>query len=289
MEKHFIQIPCSAMPFVCEADYSVAVTPVLHVDRTAPFHVAIYLLRGWMEIVEDGTAYELLPNRLFFLKSGVHHWGECPFEAGTAWYYVHFYCDEAQEKMRELERIAGGELLQGKRVYQERLDQMRYITLPKLSDCEKGGRIEREFEKLVASHRAGNIPVTAIHLWDIFVESARLRQETEPDNRYVRAMLAFIRQNYVSSFTAAEIEKVCGLSYKYAGTLFKEVTGRTIKEYQYMLRLELAEKYLRETDIQIGEIARQTGFSDVFYFSRIFRREKGCTPSEYRKSYIPGI
>lgn len=294
MSTHYLQIPCSVMPFVCESDYSVDVIPKQHVDRTAPFHVAIYLLKGWMEIIEDGTAYELVPNRLFFLKAGVHHWGEQPFEAGSAWYYAHFYCAEPENTAREFETLGNFGLseesaLQGKRIYAQRVDEMSYLTLPKLMDCEKGGRIEREFEKLVTSHRAGNVPVTSIHLLNIFAESARLRQDSEPDNAYVRSMAEFIRNNYVRNFTAAEIERVCGLSYKYAGTLFKEVTGRTIKEYQYMLRLDLAEKYLRETDVQIGEIAQRTGFSDVFYFSRIFHRERGCTPSQYRKSYIPGI
>lgn len=58
MGTHCLRIPCSAMPFICEADYSVTMVPMIHVDRTAPFHVAIYLLKGWMEIVEDGTGKE---------------------------------------------------------------------------------------------------------------------------------------------------------------------------------------------------------------------------------------
>lgn len=289
MGTQCLQIPCSAMPFICEADYSVTMMPMIHVDRTAPFHVAIYLLKGWMEIVEDGTAYELLPNQLFFLKSGVHHWGERPFEPGSAWYYAHFYCEEPGDGTAELVMPSGEGASQGKRVYSERIDQRSYITLPKRSDCEKNGRIEREFEKLIRTHHTGNLPRTSIHMWNIFVESARLLRESVPESGYVRSMLDYIEKNYVGSITSAELEKVCGLSYKYASTLFKEAVGKTVKEYQYMLRLELAEKLLRETELPIGEIALRTGFSDIFYFSRIFRRERGCTPSQYRRTYVPGI
>lgn len=73
--EHLLKIPCTSMPFVCEADYSVTLTPMIHVDRTAPFHVAIYLLQGSMEIIEDGISYRIMPDQIFFLKSGVHHWG----------------------------------------------------------------------------------------------------------------------------------------------------------------------------------------------------------------------
>ncbi len=68
MDRHALKIPCNAMPFICEADYSVSFGRMIHAVRTVPFHVAIYLLRGSMEIIEDGVRYELLPHRLFFLK-----------------------------------------------------------------------------------------------------------------------------------------------------------------------------------------------------------------------------
>lgn len=293
MKKHLLQIPCSAMPFICEADYSVAMAPMIHVDRTAPFHVAIYLLKGWMEIIEDGTAHEIAPHQLFFLKSGVRHWGERSFEPGSAWYYAHFYCDGPQPGGRELTLRAAGEFLtdnrQEKLVYTERENETCYITLPKLTDCAQEGKVEREFQKLVGAHRCGNIPETSIHLWNIFMGSARTEREPETDNAYAKNLVEYVGRHYAENFTAQDIERVSGLSYKYAGTLFKEATGRTIKEYQYMLRLDQAERLLRETDRQISEIALLTGFSDVFYFSRIFHRERGCSPSQYRHSYIPGI
>lgn len=102
--EHLLKIPCTSMPFVCEADYSVTLTPMIHMDRTAPFHVAIYLLQGSMEIIEDGIPYRIMPDQIFFLKSGVHHWGEKPFETGSSWYYAHFYCDAPSSCMEELPR-----------------------------------------------------------------------------------------------------------------------------------------------------------------------------------------
>lgn len=284
--EHLLKIPCTAMPFVSEADYSVTLAPMIHADRTAPFHVAIYLLQGSMEIIEDGIPYRIMPDQVFFLKSGIHHWGNRSFEIGSSWYYAHFYCDAPSSCMEELPRgIYYDERISLKPSEKDRY----YITLPKLINCEEKTQIKRNFEKMIEAHIHGNIPQTSIRLWQIFLECAQNAQDDKVSNGYVEQIQNYVRQHYIDGFTSAQIQEACGLSYKYAGTLFKEVTGQTIKEYQCALRLRKAEQLLKETNKSIAEIAQLTGFSDVFYFSKIFHRKKGCPPGEYRKTYIPGI
>lgn len=284
--EHLLKIPCTAMPFVSEADYSVTLAPMIHADRTAPFHVAIYLLQGSMEIIEDGIPYRIMPDQIFFLKSGIHHWGNRSFEIGSSWYYAHFYCDAPSSCMEELPRG----IYYDERVSLKPSEKDRYfITLPKLINCEEKTQIKRNFEKMIEAHIHGNIPQTSIRLWQIFLECAQNAQDDKVSNSYAEQIQNYVRQHYIDGFTSAQIQEACGLSYKYAGTLFKEVTGQTIKEYQCTLRLRKAEQLLKETNKSITEIAQLTGFSDVFYFSKIFHRKKGCPPGEYRKTYIPGI
>lgn len=284
--EHLLKIPCTAMPFVSEADYSVTLAPMIHADRTAPFHVAIYLLQGSMEIIEDGIPYRIMPDQVFFLKSGIHHWGNKSFEIGSSWYYAHFYCDAPSSCMEELPRG----IYYDERVSLKPSEKDRYfITLPKLINCEEKTQIKRNFEKMIEAHIHGNIPQTSIRLWQIFLECAQNAQDDKVSNGYAEQIQNYVRQHYIDGFTSVQVQEACGLSYKYAGTLFKEVTGQTIKEYQCTLRLRKAEQLLKETNKSIAEIAQLTGFSDVFYFSKIFHRKKGCPPGEYRKTYIPGI
>lgn len=284
--EHLLKIPCAVMPFVSEADYSVTLAPMIHADRTVPFHVAIYLLQGSMEIIEDGIPYRIMPDQVFFLKSGIHHWGNRSFEIGSSWYYAHFYCDAPSSCMEELPRG----IYYDERISLKPSEKDRYfITLPKLINCEEKTQIKRNFEKMIEAHIHGNIPQTSIRLWQIFLECAQNAQDDKVSNGYVEQIQNYVRQHYIDGFTSVQIQEACGLSYKYAGTLFKEVTGQTIKEYQCTLRLRKAEQLLKETNKSIAEIAQLTGFSDVFYFSKIFHRKKGCPPGEYRKTYIPGI
>ena len=284
--EHLLKIPCTSMPFVCEADYSVTLTPMIHMDRTAPFHVAIYLLQGSMEIIEDGIPYRIMPDQIFFLKSGVHHWGEKPFETGSSWYYAHFYCDAPSSCMEELP----GGIYYDEKICLKPSEKDRYFTtLPKLMDCKTKTQIKRNFEKMIEAHVHGNIPQASIRLWQVFLECAQNAQDDKVSNGYVEQIQNYVRQHYVDGFTSVQIQEACGLSYKYAGTLFKEVTGQTIKEYQCTLKLRKAEQLLKETDKSIAEVAQLTGFSDMFYFSKIFHKKKGCSPGEYRKTYVPGI
>ena len=284
--EHLLKLPCTSMPFVCEADYSVTLTPMIHMDRTAPFHVAIYLLQGSMEIIEDGIPYRIMPDQIFFLKSGVHHWGEKPFETGSSWYYAHFYCDAPSSCMEELPRG----IYYDEKICLKSSEKDRYfITLPKLMNCKTKTQIKRNFEKMIEAHVHGNIPQASIRLWQVFLECAQNAQDDKVSNGYVEQIQNYVRQHYVDGFTSAQIQEACGLSYKYAGTLFKEVTGQTIKEYQCTLKLRKAEQLLKETDKSIAEVAQLTGFSDMFYFSKIFHKKKGCSPGEYRKTYVPGI
>ena len=239
-----------------------------------------------MEIIEDGIPYRIMPDQVFFLKSGIHHWGNKSFEIGSSWYYAHFYCDAPSSCMEELPRG----IYYDERVSLKPSEKDRYfITLPKLINCEEKTQIKRNFEKMIEAHIHGNIPQTSIRLWQIFLECAQNAQDDKVSNGYAEQIQNYVRQHYIDGFTSAQIQEACGLSYKYAGTLFKEVTGQTIKEYQCTLRLRKAEQLLKETNKSITEIAQLTGFSDVFYFSKIFHRKKGCPPGEYRKTYIPGI
>lgn len=64
---------------------------------------------------------------------------------------------------------------------------------------------------------------------------------------------------------------------------FKSQTGRTFVEYLNQIRLQTAAELLRSTDLTVSNIASQVGISDTPYFCRLFKKNFGFTPSEFRK------
>jgi two-component system response regulator YesN len=66
-------------------------------------------------------------------------------------------------------------------------------------------------------------------------------------------------------------------------TVFAQQSGKTFTEYLTGLRMNRAKELLRETDKRSSEIAFEVGYNDAHYFSYMFKKQTGMTPSEYRK------
>ncbi|MDF2905803.1 MAG: transcriptional regulator, AraC family [Herbinix sp.] len=66
---------------------------------------------------------------------------------------------------------------------------------------------------------------------------------------------------------------------------FKKYTGQSVNQYLIQLRLTMSSTLLRDTELSIEEICERTGFSDISYFSKVFKKKLNHTPSEYRKLY----
>lgn len=87
--------------------------------------------------------------------------------------------------------------------------------------------------------------------------------------------------------TALKLETIAEKTFVSPSTVshkVKRVTGKSVGEIILSRRMEQARKYLVQTDIKIGEIAAMVGIPDYNYFSRIFRKSYGCSPSKYRKN-----
>ena len=68
-------------------------------------------------------------------------------------------------------------------------------------------------------------------------------------------------------------------------TVFSQQNGQTFTEYLMYLRLTRAKELLRTTAERSSQIAREVGYNDAHYFSYIFKKNVGMTPSEYRSQY----
>ena len=98
----------------------------------------------------------------------------------------------------------------------------------------------------------------------------------------VRKAMRYITDNFASNITIADVAETVSLNPVYFGTLFKKETNMTFREYLNTIRINQAESMLRACKWNVTEAAQNCGFSDVFYFSRLFKKYKGIPPSELR-------
>ena len=93
----------------------------------------------------------------------------------------------------------------------------------------------------------------------------------------------YIICNVRRNITLDEISTHVGMNKSAFCSFFKRMTGMTFVEYLNEYSIEMACRLIKEGEMSITEICYQTGFNDVPYFSRLFKRIKGVSPSRYSK------
>lgn len=99
----------------------------------------------------------------------------------------------------------------------------------------------------------------------------------------ISSILSYIATYYAKNLTTAELAKQFYLSEYYFCHFFKAETGMSPTTYINKVRVEKAAVSLKTTELPVSEIALLAGFNDSNYFSKIFKKYMGMTPSEYRK------
>ena len=82
-----------------------------------------------------------------------------------------------------------------------------------------------------------------------------------------------------------DVAKAVNMSNSRFSTVFSQQNGQTFTEYLMYLRLSKAKELLRTTADKSSQIAREVGYNDAHYFSYIFKKNTGLTPSDYRAQY----
>jgi two-component system, response regulator YesN len=103
-------------------------------------------------------------------------------------------------------------------------------------------------------------------------------------DRRIERVKGYVRARYADpDLTVETIAAAAGLSESYLCTVFKHACGVTVKDHVTRVRVERAKDLLRHSEDKLHAVALQVGFRDANYFSTVFKREVGVTPSEYRE------
>lgn len=95
-------------------------------------------------------------------------------------------------------------------------------------------------------------------------------------------VFAYIEEHYREKLSVQKLADIAGLSRYHFSRLFKRVTDKTVVEYINLIRINKSESLLRNKAMNISEVAHATGFSDIFYFSRTFKKFKQLSPTQWR-------
>lgn len=137
--------------------------------------------------------------------------------------------------------------------------------------------------------------INLLHLLDLMAKFPYKRYLGSPhfcqsvsfsmDSR-MEKILAFLMNHYKEDIDLNEIASLVAMNTSSFSRYFKEKSGKTFTEYILDLRIGYACKLLVENKMDISQICLECGFNTITHFNKIFKRNKGVTPSEYKRQFL---
>jgi AraC-like DNA-binding protein len=119
-------------------------------------------------------------------------------------------------------------------------------------------------------------------LYALFASFPKDDPVPEPGELYVAKVKDYVTKMISYPVTVRQLADYCGLERHYLCRVFKSRTGLTLQEYTLDCKMRRARELLLSTPLGIGDIARSVGYSDVYNFSRIFKKRFGSSPKKLR-------
>ncbi|MFS0726018.1 helix-turn-helix transcriptional regulator [Paenibacillus sp. 1P07SE] len=281
-----IYLAADRLPLVQDIGWNLSETVYTHPDRVLGFNVFLFVASGRMQVIEEDREYLVGPGEHMFLKQGLHHYGRPrASEAGTGWYWIHFRTpglasasDDGQEPLPDLS------------FYHP--EHYRYrLALPKYGSTPWHAALGQRLEQLLRQSRERGVPHRmtwlSVQVY-LFLELQRAAGEAgDPQRPQGKAaalpgrVMSYLKQHAREELDADALSRQLQLNYSYISATFSRLTGQTVVQAHTKLRIEQAVALMRDTSLNISEIAKQVGYTNPFYFSRVFKKTMGESPSSY--------
>lgn len=117
----------------------------------------------------------------------------------------------------------------------------------------------------------------------IFSSNSISNRKEESSNDVIEASKAYIEANFTQNISLEDVSREVNISTYYLSRIFKENTGANFIDYLTGLRIEKAKELLSTTQYSMKEVSSMSGYPDPNYFSKLFKKNVGVTPTEYRE------
>ena len=272
--------------------------PWQHFARTIDEYILYYIVDGELYLEENEVKFHLQPGDCFLLEPNLHHTGYR--KASCDYYYVHFRhpqlfpVDDGLICMKELMEKRKTSLVSYCLDEQDPTDPITYLpkrfNLPLLDygSMLHGAlllyvRREEHYKRMVSAefHRF-LLRLSHEHL--LIHAADGYHKPVKKSEIKVEELLHYINSNYSSKLTGKMIEEVFETNFDYLNRVFVNITGSTIFSFLNMIRINNSKQLIATTNLPFNEIAYLVGIDDRYYFTKLFRKHAGMTPSEYYKS-----
>ncbi|WP_334077812.1 AraC family transcriptional regulator [Paenibacillus sanfengchensis] len=213
--------------------------------------------------LERGQAFLIFPGEVtYYLADGEHPW---------KYVWVGFHGTQAEAYLHEAGLTVESPILNR---FDPELVEKQILQMHESKGMERGRDLRR----------------TAL-LYSLFSHMAEANPEPSSvpgrknrQDQYVQKVTDFIETNYANKISISQIADYVGLDRSYLCAVFKARMGASVQEHLIRYRINKACSLMSNRLLTIGDIARSVGYEDPLLFSKMFKKEKGLSPKQYRSS-----
>jgi len=229
-------------------------------------YILLYCTGGTGTIIINGRSFQLLPNHFIILPRNVAHKYSASPEDPWTLYWIHFMGEIADMLFDR---------------YSESASEPVFIAY----EDRKIKEFELIFNLLESNFEMRNLEILNMKLQDClssFIYAGELNSSDHEDDKISASML-FMKENISRQYSVQELAEQQHLSATHYSRLFRLKTGSSPNQYFSELKIQASCQYLYFTDLSIKEICTELGFSDPYYFSRLFKKLMGISPAKYKR------
>ena len=116
--------------------------------------------------------------------------------------------------------------------------------------------------------------------------SSFAKVNVDSESRRILKVKDYISKHYTEEIRLADLADLVGMSTTSFSRFFKLRSGKTLSDYVVEMRLGVASRQLVDTTNSVSEICYDCGFNTLSNFNRLFRKYKGCSPTDFREKYF---
>ncbi len=234
--------------------------------------ILIYCVGGKGEISLNKTVHAVPADHFFIIPAGMAHAYHSDEQNPWSIYWIHY----SGTKSGIYARFACQPL------------PIERSKTSRISDrVDLFAEIFRNLDRGFSSETMEYVNLCLPHLLASFTHLSQFRLIREPGEKdTVAQSINFMLENVTKKLKLEEIASETSLSASHYSRLFLNRTGHSPIDYFIQLKIQRACRLLDNPGWMIADVAREMGFDDQFYFSRVFRKVMGMSPAEYRKRRV---
>lgn len=251
----------------------------------------LYILKGDLQAQCDNDFYTLHPGDLIlFYPQAVHSMHRAPESKEDVEYFVIMIdlnflniTNEYRTRFSKLFRIAYQQNPDYIHFHRRELQELPILQLLTHS-LEEKRKHSYGYDVLICSDIASMLTYLMRCLQKKGVDTDTIITAPDDCDASIYSISKYIEQHCGEPLRVHELAQMCGMSYSYFAKLFRETYNQSCKEYIEFTRINKATDLLLFTNQDLTYISQETGFADCSHLIRTFKKWKGMTPKQWKKT-----